>query len=128
VIDRRLQIGGDQGGTVGDECVPRDRGVVPSEFLDRRHVDRRLRLVATGRARQQHAEQPRVMEPPQHRLGDAPRALDLVGCGGNLGPELARAGDRVRTGLDVHAPPQAGRPLRPNARALSTVLSADSSP
>jgi len=100
---------------------------VPSEFLDRRHVDRRLRLVATGRARQQHAEQPRVMEPPQQRLGDAPRALDLVGCGGNLHPELARAGDRVRTGLDVHAPPQAGWPLRPNARALSTVLSADSS-
>jgi len=94
LIDRRLQIGGDQGGTVGDECVPRDRGVVPGEFLDRRHVDRRLRLVATRRARQQHAEQPRVMEPPQQRLGDAPRALDLVGCGGNLRAELA--GDRVR--------------------------------
>ena len=80
-IDRGLQIGGDQGGTVGDEYVPRDRGVVPGELFDRRHVDRRLRLVATSRARQQHAEQPGVMEPPQQRLGDAPRALDLVGRG-----------------------------------------------
>ena len=119
VIGRRLQIGGDQGGTVGDEYVPRDRGVVPGELFDRRHVDRRLRLVAARRARQQHAEQPRVMEPPQQRLGDAPRALDLVGRGGDLRPELAGAGDRVRTGLDVHAPPQIGRPLRPTAPALS---------
>ena len=126
-IDRRLQIGGDQGRTVGDECVPRDRGVVPGELFDRRHVERRLRLVAPRRARQQHAEQPRVMEPPQQRLGDAPRALDLVGRGGNLRPELAGAGDRVRTRLHVHAPPRVGRPLRPNARALSTVSSPNSS-
>jgi hypothetical protein len=126
MIDRRLQISGDQGGTVGDECVPRDRGVVPGEFFDRRHVDRRLGLVATRRARQQHAEQPQVMEPPQQRLRDTPRALDLVGCGGDLCPEPAGACDRVGTGLDIHAPPQAGGPLRLNARPLSTVSSADS--
>jgi hypothetical protein len=64
------------------------------------------------------------MEPPEQRLADAPRALDLVGRGGNLRPERAGAGDRVRTRLDVHAPPQAGMPLRPNARALPTVWSA----
>jgi hypothetical protein len=33
------------------------------------------------------------------------RALDLVGCGGDLCPELAGAADRVRTGFDVHTPP-----------------------
>ena len=121
VIGRGLQIGGDQAGTVGDEYVPRDRGVVPGEFFDRRHVERRLRLVAARRARQQHAEQPRGMQPLQQRLGDAPRALDLVGRGGDLRPELAGAGDRVRTGLDVHAPPRIGRPLRPTAPALSRV-------
>src|SRR6202035_4810344 len=96
-------------------------------LLDRRRVDGGRVLVATRRARQQHAEQPRVMEPPQQRLGDAPRALDLVGRGANLRRELAGAADRVRTGLDVHAPPQAFGPLRLNARALSTVSSADSS-
>jgi hypothetical protein len=121
VIDRRLQKGRDQGGTVGDECDPRDRSVVPGKLFDRRHVDRRLRLVAARRARQQHAQQPRVMEPAQQRLGDAPRALDLVGCGGDLRPELACAGDRVGTGLHVHAPPRVGRLLRPTARALSIV-------
>ena len=46
VIGRGLQIGGNQAGTVGDECVPRDRGVVPGELFDRRHVERRLRLAA----------------------------------------------------------------------------------
>src|SRR5258708_34459924 len=67
------------------------------------------------------------MEPPQQRLGDAPRALDLVGRGGDLCPELAGAGDRVWTALDVHAPPQVDSPVRPTARALSTVSSAESS-
>jgi UDP-glucose 4-epimerase len=58
------------------------------------------------------------MEPPQQRLGDAPRALDLVGCSGNLRPELAGAVERVRTGLDVHASPQAFKAIaaeRPGA-------------
>jgi len=119
VIDGRLQIGGDQGGTVGDEYVPGDRGIVPGELFDRRHVGRGLRLVAARRARQQHAKQPRVMEPSQQRLGDALRALDLVGRGGDLRPEFAGAGDRVWTGLDVHAPPQIGNPLRPTVPALS---------
>ena len=59
-IGRRLQKGGDQGRTVGDEYIPRDRGVVPGELFDRRHIDRRFRLVAARRTRQQHAEQPRV--------------------------------------------------------------------
>src|SRR3954469_19678926 len=53
------------------------------------------------------------MQPFQQRLGDAARALDLVGRGSDLRPELAGTGDRVRTGLDVHASPQIGRPLRP---------------
>src|SRR5450759_1107755 len=48
--DRRLQIGGDQGGTVDRECVPRDRGVVPGELLDCSNIDRGLHLIATCRA------------------------------------------------------------------------------
>ena len=118
VIGRGLQIGGNQRGTVGDEYVPRDRGVMPGELFDRRHVERRRRLAAISGTRQQHAEQPRVMEPPQQRLGDAPRALDLVGCGCDLRSELAGAGDRVLTAMDVHAPPQTGRAIaadRPDA-------------
>ena len=58
------------------------------------------------------------MEPLQQCLGDAPRALDLVGASSNLRPEFAGAGERVRTGLNVHASPQAGRPIaaeRPGA-------------
>src|SRR5437016_4618781 len=54
------------------------------------------------------------MKSPQQRLGDAPRALDLVGSSDNLRRELAGAGDRVRTGLNVHAQSLAGSPLRPN--------------
>jgi hypothetical protein len=122
-IDRRLQIGGDQGGAVERERVPRDRGVVPGELFDRRQVDRGLGLVAIGRARQQHAEQPEIMQPPQQCFGDASRALDLVGRGRDLRPELAGAGDRIRTGLDIHASPRICTPLRPTARALSTVSS-----
>jgi hypothetical protein len=68
------------------------------------------------------------MKPVQQRLRDALRALDFIGCGSDLRPELAGAGDRVRTGLDVHAPPQAVGLLRPNARPLSIVLSRDSTP
>src|SRR6266850_4103554 len=64
------------------------------------------------------------MEPCKQRRGDAPRAFDLVGRGGDLRPELAGAGDRVRTGLDVHARPRIGRLLRPTARALSIVSQA----
>ncbi len=88
---------GNQAGTVGDEYIPRNRGAVSGEFFDRRHVERRLRLVSARRARQQHAEQPRGMQSLQQRLRDAPRALDLVGRGDDLRPELAGAGERVRT-------------------------------
>ena len=83
------------------------------EFFDRRHVERRLRLVSARRARQQHAKQPRGMQSLQQRLGDTPRALDLVGRGDDLRPELAGAGERVRTGLDAHASSRIGRALRP---------------
>src|SRR6185312_10546865 len=65
------------------------------------------------------------MQPPQQRLGDAPRALDLVGAGCNLRPEITGADNRVRAGLDVHAPPHPGTLLRPNALVLSTVSPAD---
>ena len=96
VIDRRLQIGGDQGGTVGDEYVPRDRGVVLGEFFDRRHVDRRLRLFAARRARQQHAEQPRVMASQQRR--------GCAACARSRRPQRrspTRARGRGRLGLTV---------------------------
>jgi len=53
------------------------------------------------------------MEPSQQRLGDPPRALDLVGRSGDLRPEFVGAGNRVWTRLDVDAPPQIGRLLRP---------------
>src|SRR3954451_8774112 len=76
MIGRRLEIGGNQAGTVGDEYIPRDRGVVPGEFFDRSHIERRLRLVTARRAWQQHAEQPRSMQSLQQRLGDTPRPLD----------------------------------------------------
>src|SRR6185295_16152832 len=67
------------------------------------------------------------MEPPEQDGRDAPRALDLVGCSGNLRRKLARASDRVRTRRHVHAPPRAFSPLRPNARVLSTASWPDSS-
>jgi hypothetical protein len=64
------------------------------------------------------------MQPLQQRRGDAPGALDLVSDACNLRPEFAGAGDGIGTGLDVHAPPRAVAPLRPNAWALSTADSA----
>src|SRR6185437_8438102 len=49
----------------------------------------------------------------------------LVGAGCNLRPEITGADNRVRAGLDVHAPPHPGTLLRPNALVLSTVSPAD---
>ena len=56
------------------------------------------------------------MEPLQQRLGNAPRALDLVGRSSDLHPELAGAGDRVW--MSMRHLCLAG-PLRPTARTLS---------
>src|SRR5665213_3327518 len=100
---------------------------IPEALLGRMHDQRlsRMRLpraaggdetepgvyVATRRARQQHAEQPLVMHPPQQRLGDASRAFDLVGRRVDLRPNLAGAGDRIGAGLDVHASPRTGEAI-----------------
>ena len=124
--DRAIDIGiekrRDQRGAVSGERVPADRGVVPGDFLERRHIYCRLDLVAAGRARQHHAEQPEVMHPLQQGRRDPPRALDLVGRGSNFRPKLAGACDRIGAGLDVHAPPPSHASCDPTPRRCQPSL------
>jgi hypothetical protein len=56
------------------------------------------------------------MQPLQQRLGDALGALDLVGRGRDLRSELAGAGDRVGSGLDVHTSPHIGEAIAAERR------------
>ena len=65
------------------------------DFPDRLDIGRRFHLVAANRARVQHAEEPGIMQPTEHRLGDAPVALDRVGSSGDRGGEVARPRDGV---------------------------------
>ena len=115
----RLQERGDQGGTVGDEHVPRHRGIVAGDLLYGQHVGAGLHLVAAGRARQQHARHARVVQLGQKRRGDAPRVLDRVGGRGDGRAEDAGLRKRVWTVPGIHAPPLAETPLRPRREALS---------
>ena len=74
-------------------------------FLDRQEIASRLHLVAAHGTRQQHPEQPRFMQPCQKRLGNASRAFDRIGCGGDRRPQVAGHRERVRRVSGIHAPP-----------------------
>ena len=99
---RRLErdVGRDQRRAVADESVPADRAVEAGDLLDRAQVGPGLDLVAADRARQQHAEQPRLVQLAQKRFGDVLRALDLIGRRREGGTQGARACDRIGFGDD----------------------------
>ncbi len=66
----------------GDRDAPADRAVGARQFPDRFDIVRGLDLVATDRARIEHAEEPGVVQLVEQRLGNAAQALGLV-CGGD---------------------------------------------
>jgi hypothetical protein len=62
---------------------------VPGQLSDRVDIGRGLDLVAADRARIEHAEEPRLVQLTEKRLGDAPATLDLVAAGGDRAGEIA---------------------------------------
>ena len=76
-----------------------------ADLLDRVEVEPRRQFIAIDGAWQQYAAEARGMDLRQERLGDALRALDLVGGGSDGGAEFARASDGVGCGRghEVHA-------------------------
>ena len=82
------------------------------DLFDRAQIGGRLDGVAAGRARQQHAEQPCLVQPRQQRFDDALGSFDVVGGGRQLGGECLRTGHRIGAGGLVHpgeVAPEAGR-------------------
>ena len=98
--------GCDQGGAVGDEHVPGDRGIVAGELLDRQKVGPGLRLVAADGARQKHAAAAAShAAAPGAAPGCVAMLLDRIGRGGDGRAEIAGDGERVLAAVAVHARP-----------------------
>ena len=68
---------------------------MPADLLDRPRVLDGMHLVAAEGARQQHAEQPRLVQRVEHRRGQAPGALDRVSLGGDNRCDVARPRDDI---------------------------------
>ena len=115
-----LQKGCNQRRAVGDEHIPGQRAIVPGNLLDRPKVGPRLRLVAAGRARQEHAQEPR-----SHAAAPA-AARECVACLRWRRTAAAIAAPSSRTLATGSGPcrlsmrhPVADTPLRPSWLALS---------
>jgi hypothetical protein len=91
----RRKIGRDQPGRVGDRNAPAYRAVGPRQFLERQHIGAGLDLVAVDRARQQHAEEARLVQRIQKGHGQSPGPLDLIGGGFDRRGEIACPRQRV---------------------------------
>jgi hypothetical protein len=68
---------------------------MPRDFPDRLDIGRRRDLVAADRAWIEHAEEPGLVQLTEHRLGNAPAALDRIGGSGDRRGEVARPRDGV---------------------------------
>ena len=75
------------------------------QFFERQKISARLNLVAIQALRQQHAEQPGIVQLAQQRLGDAPGPLDGIGGRSQRRRHFAGAGQRIDLGRMVHATP-----------------------
>ncbi len=90
-----VHIGRDQPGAVGDRHAPGDRAVGPRQLLDRAYIGAGLDLVAADRARQQHAEEPRLMERVEEARRQPPGRFDRISGGKDRRGEVAGARQRV---------------------------------
>jgi hypothetical protein len=93
--DLAIEIRRDQSSAIRDRQAPADRAVIARRRLDRAHIGHRVDFVAADRKRQQHAEQPRIVQPGQQRLRNAPRPLDRVRRLEDRRPQRAHATRRI---------------------------------
>ena len=98
-----IEIGRDHGADAALAEAPRRRGVGLRHFLEHLHEDFGRRLGATGALRQQHAIKPVLDQGGNHRLGETPGPLDLIGLPRDQRRQRSRALDQSETGKLVHA-------------------------
>jgi len=86
--------------------APCRRGVGLGHFLEHLHEDFGRRLGAADALRQQHPIKPVLDQRGNHRLGETPGPLDLVGLPRDQRRQRPRALDQSETGGLVHAFPR----------------------
>jgi hypothetical protein len=92
---RRLDIGRRHGAAAGLHNAPSGTAVGLGEFLDRLHEGDRIDLEAVAAFRQQHAEQPRVVERCDHLGYELPLGFGARRLRRDQRCEPARADDTI---------------------------------
>ena len=101
-----VEIGRGHGADRALAEAPGGRGIGLGHFLEHLHEDLGRRLGAAEALRQQRAIEPVLDQGGNHRLGEPPRPLDLVGLLRDQRRQRPRALDQSEAGKLVHAFPR----------------------